>query len=46
MSPDHQSRLRAVFALTRIRIVPDLFCVPALEGVLNDPDPHVRAQAT
>ena len=45
-SPDREVRLRAVFALSCIRIAPDEVCLPALEGALKDPDPQVRAEAT
>jgi HEAT repeat protein len=44
-NPDRDVLLRAIFALTCIRIAPDLVCMPALEGVVNDPDPLVRAEA-
>jgi HEAT repeats len=44
-SPDREVRLRAVGALTCIRIAPDEVCLPALEGALNDPDAGVRAGA-
>lgn len=44
-SPDRAVRLRAIHALGCIRIAPDEVCLPALEGILNDPDPQVRAEA-
>jgi len=44
-SSDSEIRLRAVFALSCIRIAPDEVCLPALEGALNDPDTRVRAEA-
>ena len=44
-SPDREVRLRAVNALTALRIAPDEVCLPALEGAANDPDPQVRAEA-
>ncbi|MGO9468319.1 MAG: HEAT repeat domain-containing protein [Isosphaeraceae bacterium] len=44
-SPDREVRLRAVFALSCIRIAPDEVCLPALEGAQSDPDPQVRTEA-
>jgi HEAT repeat protein len=44
-SPDREVQLRAVFALSCIRIAPDEVCLPALEGALNDPDSQVRVEA-
>lgn len=44
-SPDRKVRLRAIHALACLRIAPDEVCLPALEGILNDPDPRVRAEA-
>jgi hypothetical protein len=44
-SPDREVRLRAVDALSCIRIAADEVCLPALEGALNDPDPQVRVEA-
>ena len=43
-SPDPEVRLRAVEALSRLRIAPDEVELPALEGAQNDPDPRVRAE--
>ena len=44
-SPDPEVRLRAIFALTCLRIAPDEVCLPALEGARNDPDPRVSSAA-
>jgi HEAT repeat protein len=44
-SPDRAVRLRAVFALSCLRIAPEQVCYPALEGALKDVDPQVRARA-
>jgi HEAT repeat protein len=44
-SPDREVRLRAVSALSGLRIAPDEVGLPALEGALNDPDTRVRAAA-
>lgn len=44
-SPDREVRLRAIHALSCIRIAPDEVCLPALEGALKDPDPQVRVEA-
>ncbi len=44
-SPDREIRLRAVSALSCIRIAPDEVCLPALEGALDDLDTRVRAEA-
>jgi HEAT repeat protein len=43
-SPDPEVRLRAVEALSSLRIAPDEVGLPALEGAQNDPDPRVRAE--
>jgi hypothetical protein len=46
MSPDREVRLRAIFALSCIRIAPDEVCLPAFDGAIHDNDPQVRAEAT
>src|SRR5262249_41246455 len=43
--PDRDVRLRAIFAISCIRIAPDEVCYPALEGALKDPDSQVRTKA-
>ena len=45
-SSNREVRLRAVFALSCLRIAPDEVCLPALEGATKDPDTQVRAKAT
>jgi len=45
-SPDRQIRLRAIDLLGRLRIALDEVGIPALEAVVNDPDPRVRTEAT
>jgi HEAT repeat protein len=44
-SPSTEVRLRAVNALTCLRIEPDEVCLPALERATSDPDTRVRSKA-
>jgi HEAT repeat protein len=44
-SPSPEVRLRAVNALTCLRIAPDEVCLPALERATSDPDTRVAFQA-